>query len=171
MPDQYTRNKFMWLTLGVLAGTCVAYFWPHEPAYASTTNRESDFMVFTCQVDTSPNNIVSQAEAIFVLDFVTGQLRGALMNNKTGKFTNFYQRNVAEDFDVEPGTEPHYAVVAGQANLPSKGRYTTAAGIVYIAELNSGLCIGYAFQYRDSQTAIPVFELAPADQFRWRDTL
>ena len=168
MRDQYTRKKFMWLTVGTLAGICVSYFWPHEPAaYAITTDRAEEFMVFT-----APVGVLTEAEAVFVLDFLTGQLRGAVLNNKVGKFTNFYQRNISADFGVDdPSTEPHYAVVAGAANLPSRGRFTTASGVIYIAEVNSGICICYAFEYRESTTNVPTFELAKADVFQWREGL
>jgi len=165
MSQQHARNRITWLAIGVMAGMCVSYFWPHEPAYAISNDRDEDFALFT-----SPVSFGQTAQGIFVMDFVTGQLKGAVMNNKLGKFTNFYQRNIAEDFDVDPDDgEARYAIVAGAANLPSQGRNTTATGVIYVAELNSGQCIGYAFQYRESTQIVPEFELAIADRFRWRD--
>jgi hypothetical protein len=167
MSTHHARHKIAWLSIGVLAGICVSYLWQHEPAFAISNDRDpGNFAILT-----SPVSFGQTAQGIFTLDFLTGQLKGAVMNNKTAKFTNFYQRNIAEDFGVDPAAEPHYAIVAGSANLPSQGPNTTAQAVIYVAELSSGQCIAYAFEYRESIRPLPPFELAPVDRFQWREAM
>jgi hypothetical protein len=43
-------NRAMWLACGLLAGLAIAYVWPHEPAYATTGDRDTQFSMVTCQV-------------------------------------------------------------------------------------------------------------------------
>ncbi|MGH7202722.1 MAG: hypothetical protein ACREJB_19100, partial [Planctomycetaceae bacterium] len=99
MEQRVTESRAAWLVVGVAAGLCVSYFWPHEPARAAATDSNDKFALATCNVD-----LTETTEAIFVLDFVTGRLQGAVMNNRVGKFTNFYFRNIAADFQLDPNS-------------------------------------------------------------------
>lgn len=165
MNERHTTKRLSWITAGMVAGMCLSYFWPHEPAYAITNDRDQFFAVFTC-----PISFGQTAQGVFVLDFQTSQLRGGIMNNKLGKFTNFFTRNLATDFQIDPAAAPHYAIVAGEANLPSVQGVTTATGVIYVAELTSGKLLAYAFPYRE--TARPTdFNIEPIDAFTWREAM
>jgi hypothetical protein len=152
-----------WLAVGVAAGLCISYFWPHEPALAVTTDRDSKFAMATIAL--TP---IDTVEGIFVLDFLTGQLTGAVLNNKMGKFMTQYSRNIAVDFQVDPKAEPHYAIVSGLANLPSGRGVNPATGVIYIGELTSGKVICYSFPVRVA-TQPQVSPLTPIDFFQFRE--
>src|SRR4029077_6364481 len=96
MKSQAKDHKLVWLLFGVVGGLCLAYLWPHEPAYAMATDRDAQFAI--CTVPGGPG----APDALFVLDFLTARLTGAALNMQSGAFTNFWFANVAEDFKI-PG--------------------------------------------------------------------
>lgn len=171
------KNQWTLLAAGLLAGICVAYFWPHEPAQAITVDRDSKFAMATVPVTAGVSGGVAGVpgpgslglEGVFVLDFLTGRLQGAVINNRSGKFTHAYFRNVAADFQVDPQAEPHYAFLGATANLPGSRGVTPAAGVIYVAELTSGKVIAYSFPYRESNRPLPPVEMTPMDFFQFRE--
>lgn len=166
MLTRMSESRMTWLAAGLLAGMALSYFWPHEPAKAITTDRNDKFAMATI-----PVSLVSDVEGIFLLDFSTGQLRGAVLNNKIGKFTHSYQRNIAADFKVDPTAGSfHYSIVAGRANLPSQGPATLSTGVLYVGELTSGRVICYAFPYNESNRPTQAV-LRPIDSFQFREPL
>ena len=165
MSNRISEDRMTWLAVGVAAGLCISYFWPYERALAATTDRDSKFAMAT--IDVSPINI-NAVEGIFVLDFLTGQLTGAVLNNKIGKFMTRYSYNVAADFQVDPKAEPHYAIVTGVANLPSGRGVNPASGVIYIGELSSGKVICYSFPYSMANRP-QASTLAPLDFFQFRE--
>lgn len=142
-------RRVVWLLTGFLAGLAVASFWPSETVHAVATDRADRFAITTVEVGPA------SPEAVFVLDFLTGRLTGGLLNQQSGVFTNFYFRNIAADFAVDQNAKPKYAMMAGQANLTSGRGITTATGVLYIGELNSGKLAAYRFPYRISRTPLP----------------
>lgn len=166
MAQRSLDNRMVWLVLGVVAGLCIAYFWPHEPALAVTSDRNDKFAMVTSEV-----SFAGSVEGVFVLDFLTGKLQGAVLNNKLGKFTHAYYRSLAADFGVDPSVEPKYAIVTGRAQLPSQGRATMATGVVYVGELSSGKVVAYGFPYNESNRPVPPVPLQPLDVFQFREPL
>lgn len=142
---------------GFLAGLGLASFWPAEHVHAVATDRADRFAIATVEVGPA------SPEAVFVLDFLTGRLTGALLNQQSATFTNFYVRNVAADFGIDQNAKPRYAMIPGQGNLTSGRGITTATGVLYIGELNSGKVAAYRFPYRISRTPIP--DAIPLDLF------
>ena len=84
-----TNYKLVWLTAGLVAGISIASIWPHEPLSAATADRNEKFGLITAAVN-------SEAEAVFVIDYLTGRLSGALLNRtrQGTAFVNFYYRNL-----------------------------------------------------------------------------
>ena len=117
MRERIADRRFVWILVGLGAGLGIGYFWPHEPAYAVATDRDAQFAMTTCNV-----SLLDPIEGIFVLDFLTGSLKGAVLNRQAGKFYSFYYRDLASDFRVDPKAEPHYSIVTGTATLPSQGQ-------------------------------------------------
>lgn len=152
------------LAVGVVAGVCLSSLWPNERAFAAATDRDSRFAMATCQVSD-----ISGVEGVFVLDFLTGQLRGGVLNTKTGKFQYTYVRNVAADFNIDPSAEPHFAIVSGRASLPNAGRIQPAQGVVYIAELSSGRVAAYMFPYQQGNNSGAGIQMTPLDSFQFRE--
>mgnify|MGYP006908273216 CR=1 FL=1 len=168
MANRGVDSRVMWLAVGVVVGLCIAYFWPHEPALAAVTDRGEDYALATCTV-----SFGDTLEGVFVLDFLTGRLSGAVLNTKVGKFGNFYYRSLADDFRTDPNSPGRYTIVTGKANLPSQGRLTLATGVVYVAEFDSGLVACYAFPYAETaRTAQPVpIEIVMLDRFPFRQAI
>jgi hypothetical protein len=160
-----TDRRMVWLLVGVLAGLGLASFWPAEPVQALATDRSDRFAITT--VDVGPG----MPDAVFVLDFLTGRLTGALINSQSGVFTNFYFRNVASDFIVDPNAKAKYAMIPGVGvwNVAA-GAAQSATGVLYIGELTSGKIVAYRFPYRNSPEPLgEVFTLQPFAFYSFRE--
>ena len=164
-----TENRFVWLVVGLILGMGVSWFWPHEPAMAVTTDRSSRFALATSEVSI----LGASTEALFVLDFLTGDLKGAVLNSRVGKFSSFYYRKISGDFNVqaEKDKTPQYAIVSGRANLPSARGVSPAAGVLYIAELTSGKVMCYSYPYSNNNRAAGPIPLVPIDGFSFREAV
>ena len=165
MKSNMTDHRLVWLSIGMLAGLAIASLWPHEPAHATTTDRSKNFAMVTC-----PLSIASSAEAIFVIDYLTGRLQGRVLNPQFGKFTHTYFRDLYGDFQLDVnGKEPQFAFVSAQANLPSVGRTTMAAGAIYVGEMTTGQVIAYGFPFNTSNRPVPPAQMIPLDKFQFRE--
>ncbi|HUG91164.1 MAG TPA: hypothetical protein VML55_10035 [Planctomycetaceae bacterium] len=171
MAGTNARSRGVWLAVGVVAGLALAWVWPHEPLAARATDRDARFAMTTIPVrDITISGFRDNLDGVFVLDFLTGRLTGAVLNNKTGQFFHFYGRNVAADFNVDPNAgNPAYAIVTGNTGLSSQRGVTFANGTIYIGEMNSGLVIAYAFPYVDSNRPLPPTELVKVAAFPFRE--
>ncbi|MFQ5730687.1 MAG: hypothetical protein ACE5KM_01910 [Planctomycetaceae bacterium] len=161
MQKQIGNSRALWLGAGLIAGLCIAYFWPHEPVAAASNDRASKFGMMTTSMGLD-------VEGVFVLDYLTGRLTGAVMNTRTGKFGVVYTRVVAADFGVNPKTKPQYAFVGGVAALSGRGA-TPANSVIYVGELTSGKVIAYAMKYTIPRGVVPRPQpLIPRDFFPFR---
>jgi hypothetical protein len=163
----------VWVAGGVVAGLGLAWVWPHEPVAARSTDRDAKFAMTTIPVkDVTIGGFRDNLDGVFVLDFLTGRLTGAVLNNKVGRFDHFYGRNVAADFNVDPNAgQPAYAIVAGNTGLVSVRNVTFANGTIYIGEMNSGVVHAYAFPYVESNRVVPPMELQRIDSFQFRESV
>jgi len=166
---QASERRWVWLAAGLLAGLCVSYFWPHEPALATTNDRSAKFGLATCMVQPAFGG-AGELEGIFVLDYLTGRLTGAVLDPKALKFSHLYFRNVAADFQVNPkGGDAQYAMVCGRNPMISGGGATIAPCVVYVAELKSGKVAAYLFPYNDSNRGVGPVQMQPSDVFPFRE--
>jgi hypothetical protein len=169
MRASVTDSRVVWLVGGLMAGLGVAYFWPHEPAYATTADRDSNFALITIPVGTSAAGITDAMDGVFILDFLTGQLKGAVLNRQSGKFASFYYRDLAKDFNVDPQAAPHYALASGYAQVSGQLGKTFASGVLYVAELSSGVLAAYSFPWNEAPRAAPItYEMHLLHHFPWR---
>lgn len=166
MPRDHQR-RLTWIGLGLVAGLCLAYCWPHETAQAVATDRDERFAL--CTVETQTN--FGMPEAVFVLDFLTGRLTGAMLNQQTSVFTNFWFRNVAADFNLNANAaaKAKYSIIPGNAYLSNRGGMTLSTGVVYVAELTSGKVVCYTFPVRNSKQPLPPAQLEPVAFFPFRE--
>jgi hypothetical protein len=163
MSNSGNDKRMVWMLLGLVAGLGIATLWPHEQVKAVATDRDAQFAMSTCLV----NNIGNQ-EAIFVLDFLTGSLKGAVMGT-SGEFTNFFFRELPLDFKLNPKKEAHYCIVTGGVQLQTAdASLPPAPSIVYIGELTTGRIIAYSFGYRDSAASDRPLALSPMATFPFR---
>ena len=165
MFNRILEGRTAWLLVGVVAGLCLAYFWPHEPVLATATDRNDKFAIVTAPVEQD-----GSLEAVFVLDFLTGRLSGAVLNKQGTGFGALYFRNIASDFKIDPEqTSPKYAMVSGRAFLQQRGGAQWGASTLYVSELASGMVACYRIPYVtvNRKVAKPV-ELVPLDNFPFR---
>lgn len=113
----------------------------------------------------APADQLGETHALFVIDFLQGQVVGGIINNQSGKYTHRYYRQLNADFGLDPNTpEPEYAIVGSRASLAGNNM---SKGIIHIAEKTSGRVIAYAFSYPNRPTARPL-PLTPLDTLQFR---
>jgi hypothetical protein len=156
-------SRGLWLGLGLVAGLVVAQLWPSEPALATATDRSDQFAVCV-----GPSNISQPSDALYTLDFLTGDLKGAAINPSNAKFTQFFYRNIMADFGLDPTVKAKWTIVAGNTTLNSGGGGTAAPTVLYVSELNSGLVVAYGYATQESQVPLGVKPFLPLDRFRFR---
>ena len=159
-----TNYKWVWLATGLIVGMSIASIWPHEPLSAATTDRNEKFGLITVPV-------TLDSEAVFVIDYLTGRLSGAMLQRTRGgtAFVNFYYRNLAEDFKVGASGEPYYAISSGFAEIPNTGGNQWGRSALYVAELTSGKVGAYAIPYQITQRTLPPQPLTPIESFPFRE--
>lgn len=136
-------KRLVWMLLGLVAGLGIATLWPHEQVKASATDRDAQFAMTTCAISAHSNQ-----EAVFVLDFLTGSLKGAILG-ADGEFSYFYIRDLATDFELDPKKEAHYCMVTGGHQLAAGG----AGSVLYVGELTTGKIAAYGFSYQNGAVA------------------
>jgi hypothetical protein len=154
------------VTLGLVIGLNVQGLWPNVPLHAVATEGLDKFAIAT-------GAIASDIEALYFLDYLTGDLKAAVINPKTGKFNALFTYNIAGDFPVAGGT-PRYLMVTGITQIP-RGRsgFQYADSTIYIAEATSGIVAAYTIPWNSSLHAAgkrQVGALVPLDQIPMRTT-
>jgi len=135
------NHRLAWAVLGVVAGLCLSGFWPNTPLHAVATDRFDTFAICTGPVD-------DESEAIYFLDFLTGDLRAAVLSPQSGKFAAFYQLNILNHLGVDVSKNPRYLMVSGISDLrrgAARVRYSRA--VVFVAEVTSGRVAAYAIPW------------------------
>ena len=166
--NQFFKTRSGYLGIGLVVGLIIGLnlegLWPTMPLHASATHGIDKFAIATGLVDNS-------VEALYFLDFLTGDMRAAVINPKTGKFTSFYSRNIATDFKGA-GRSSGYLMVTGSVNMPrGTANYQFANSIVYVAEASTGQVAAYTIPWNSTSHAagkIQYGEFQPLDvqQFR-----
>ncbi|MCA8982975.1 MAG: hypothetical protein R3C12_10270 [Planctomycetaceae bacterium] len=162
---QAEQSRMLWFACGLMGGLLVSYFWPHEIALADV-DRDSEAKFAMVISSTGPTG----GDAVFVLDFLTGRLFGASLNPQLAKFNQFYARNVLPDFALTPDIKPRFVLSSGRLNISTSGgaRKQPAQDGIYIAELNSGRVIVYAFPFAITTRAESTETLTIVDGFQFR---
>ncbi len=159
-----TRSRLAWLAIGLVLGLMLGGWMPNTPLHATATDRYDTFAVATGFVDEG-------VEAIFFLDFLTGDLRAAVLN-RGGTFSAFYHYNILNDMGVQQGKNPRFLMVTGLNNINrGAARMRPSLSIVYIAEINSGTVAAYAIPWaRESWTAGTrvMAQMIPLDATKFR---
>lgn len=140
MVHSLQQGRALWLGLGVFVGVALSSLLPHAPLHASATDRQENFAMATGRVDES-------VEAVFTLDFLTGQLNAAVLNPQTRQFSLSYSRNIMSDLKVQQGQNPKYLMVTGDVELRGGAAAPMGACAVYVAELTTGNMGAYALEF------------------------
>ena len=165
MVEEFKRSRFAALVTGLVVGILAAGLFPHRPLQAVATDRQENFAIATGWVDES-------MEAVFFLDFSTGDLRAAVLSPINGKFNALYQTNILSALHVDISKEPRYLMVTGQAQLRrGGGQIQPGASVVYVAELTGGKVAAYAVPWSKAaaNSGQPVKgALVPLDSIQFR---
>lgn len=143
-------NHASLMIVGMVVGAALSAGWHGvtrvPEAHASATHGSDNFAIATGLVDDG-------IEALYFLDFLTGDLRAAVISRRNGEFTGFFQYNVLGDF-VGMTDSPKFLMVTGQADLP-RGRGPSQLGqsLIYVAEATSGQVYAYALPYSSTLNA------------------
>jgi hypothetical protein len=135
------QSKWFWLGLGLVLGAVGGGFLPHAPLHAVATDRQDNFAIATGHVD-------DELEAVFFLDFLTGDLKAAVINPVRGVIGLTYNRNVLADLQVDPAKNPKFMMVTGDMQVRGPGGPGLyAVNVVYVAEASSGMMAVYAMPF------------------------
>jgi hypothetical protein len=136
------------LCAGIALGLVLSRLLPIASLHASATDRQDMLAVATGEVEPG-------VEAIFMLDFLSGDLRAGILNPETHTFTATYFHNVMADLKVEIGKTPRFLMVTGGVYLRTKSNWRLAPCAVYVVELTSGKMAAYGFAYNSSFLSRP----------------
>ena len=145
------RRQTAWLiggvSLGLLGGVglafgLIAFFGQPQtvwqiPVHATATQGQDSFAIATGELDDG-------VEALYFLDFLTGELKAAVLNPRSGKFTAFFAyKNVFKDLgiDLTEVKNPKFLMVTGATDMRQGVPGTNVKfgkGVIYITELTTG---------------------------------
>jgi hypothetical protein len=138
------RQRFIWMGGGVVLGLILGGLWPESPAHAVATSQVDSFSVCTAPLD-------GDGEAIFFLDYLTGDLKGAALNPNTRQFTAFFSANVAQALQVDPSKNPRYLMVSGMASFrQGAGATRLGSSVIYVAEVTTGNVAAYGIPWNQA---------------------
>lgn len=140
-------NRFAWLAVGLVVGFVLSGLLPRAPIHAVATDRIDTFAIATGPVD-------SEFEAVYFLDFLTGDLRATVLGKNAGAFTAYFNYNVLQDLGVDPTKNPKFLMVTGMASLRRGGsRMQPSVSLVYVAEVTTGNVAAYAIPWSPTMHA------------------
>ncbi len=131
-----------WLSIGfavgLVVGLNVAGYWPQIPVHASATHGQDNFAIATGLVE-------DQMEAVYMLDFITGDLKACVLSINTRTFLTFYSYNVSKDFGSIKN--PKYLMVTGMADVRRQLNVPIGVSVIYVAEMTSGQLACYGLPW------------------------
>lgn len=123
---------------GVAIGMAIGLFRPQTTIHAVATDR-----VDNCAMATGP--LDDDTEALFYLDFLSGELRATALSPIARKFFASFSANVNNDLGVDIAKHPKYLMVTGNSIFRrGGGQVQPGNSVVYVAELTSGKVAVYA---------------------------
>ncbi|NQU19724.1 MAG: hypothetical protein HQ567_00465 [Candidatus Nealsonbacteria bacterium] len=142
-----THSRLLWLGVGVLGALILTGGWPDAPLHAVATDRCQTYAMATGPVD-------EEVEAVYFLDFLTGNLNALVMGKQNSGFTGFFQRDVRTDLGIDPSKNPRFMMVTGMVAQQRGGtRARPSLAAVYVAEITTGKVAAYAIPWSKSMHA------------------
>lgn len=154
MIDRFAHSRPVWLVAGIVLGLAAGGLFPHAPLHATATDRQESFAIAT-------GNVEAGIDAIYMLDFLTGDLRAAVLNPNNRAFTSTFMHNVMADLKVEQGKSPRYLMVTGNADLRPTGQVQWGGSVLYVAELSSGNMAVYGMPWNPAALNRPLNPQSP----------
>jgi hypothetical protein len=148
---------------GVAVGIVATPRPPLAKVQAVTSLADESFAVCTVPLN-------GEIEALFMLDFETGDLSGGILNTSATppRFASGYKHNVLKDLGFKAGQvkNPKFLLVSGIANMPAGGGMQFASSILYVTDTSTGTTVAYAIPFNSQQAGVA--ELVPLDVARPR---
>ena len=106
--------------------------------HAMTSQVDDSFAVCTVPISNG-------LDGFFILDFLTGDLSGGVINPMTSKFSATFQHSVLDDLGFQPGQDknPKFLLVAGQAEKLRNPSVRLAPAALYVTNCVSGVTVAY----------------------------
>ena len=135
------------LAIGLVIGLNLQGIWPSIPLHATATHGQDNFAIATGLAEDG-------VEALYFLDYLTGDLKAAVIQPFFGRFMAYYQYNIVNDFGGAKLKNPNYLMVTGHVNVPRAARPVQLGGsLIYVAEATTGIVAVYAIPYNTSLSA------------------
>ena len=144
-----TRSiQYRWLVaaaIGLVGAVALSGLWPHAPLYALATDRTETYGMATGPVDV-------EVEAVYLLDFLTGDLKAFILGQQGRTWTGYFHANVAADLEIDPQKNPKFMMVTGMVVLRRAGgtRLQPSNSVCYVAEVTTGKVAAYAIAWSPS---------------------
>jgi hypothetical protein len=144
------------LGIGLVTGLVVGGVWPHTPLHAVSTDRSETYAMATGPVD-------ADVEAVYFLDFLTGDLTALVLGKQPPQWTGFFKANAAADLEIDPQKNPKYMMVTGMVGLRRAGgtRAQPSAAMCYVAEVSCGKVAAYAVPWQPARYAAGQMQTSP----------
>jgi hypothetical protein len=126
--------------VGVIVGLLFGGVWPQTPLHATATDRTDSFAMASGLVE-------DNVEAVYFLDFLTGDLNAVVMGRQSGHFTSYFKTNVAADMGIDATKNPRYMLITGTVDLRRASRLQYSQALVYVAEITTGKVTAYAIPW------------------------
>ena len=107
--------------------------------HAMTSQADDSFAVCTVPLSTG-------LDGFFILDFLTGDLSGGVINPMTSKFSATFRHTVLNDLGFQPGQgkNPKFLLVAGQVEKLRNPSVKVSSAVLYVTDCESGITAAYA---------------------------
>lgn len=137
-------SRFLWPVVFLGVGLVLGSLWPQTPLHTTATDRADTYAIATGYLD-------QDVEAVYFLDFLTGDLTAAVLGRRPGVFGAVYRYNVLQDLQVDPTKNPKFLMVTGLADIPrTGGRVEASRAAVYVAEITTGKVAAYVVPWNRS---------------------
>lgn len=137
MDHAILRSRLVWVAVGLAAGLALSGFWPHAPLHAVSNDRFDTFAIATAPLD-------EEVEAVYFLDFLTGDLRSAAINPRLGRFNAFFQLNILQPMQIDVTKNPKFLMITGMLDLRRGAGPQWGKNAVYVAETTTGRVAAFA---------------------------
>lgn len=129
-----------------------------DAVQAASSLAEGSFAACTVPLDAG-------FEALFLLDFETGDLSGGVIGPTNGKFTGLYKVNVLKDLGFKPGQakNPKFLLVSGVANVGRIGPLQLASSVLFVTDSATGTTVAYGIPAATAAAAGSYAELVRLD--------
>ena len=123
---------------------------PEQFAVVHAMTSQADESFAACTVPLSVGS-----EGFFILDFLTGDLSGGVINPATSTFGASFRHNVLDDLGFQSGKvkNPKFLLVAGQVEM-RRSRTPMAPAVLYVTDCTSGATAAYGIPYSNQRVVV-----------------